>query len=142
VVVLSPAPHGAVGEKRARVEPPRARGRRVRDACDSHWRGGAERGGRGVAELARVVAAPAFERAIWKARAGVEAATGNSSGPGDSGDCHGRRGVGRGPVAELARVVQPPAPQRSVVEARTGVEGAGFDGGGRADSSGCELLDL
>src|SRR5579859_5270397 len=117
LLVVAPAPQGAVGADGARVGVPGG------DAGPSSRCGGGDLLGQilvGVvtdAELARVVPAPAPQRAVGAGGAGVGAASGGDAGPSSrcgGGDLLGQILVGVVADAELAQGVVAPAPQGGV----------------------------
>ena len=122
MVVVAPAPQRAVGLARAGVEVPCGDlGHKGAKRAHLHRRGLVARGA--VTELALEVQAPAPERAVGLARAGVANPCGDLSHQGAKRAHLHRRGlVARGAVAELAVDVAAPAPQRAVGLTRAGVE--------------------
>ena len=114
------------------------------NAGDGHGSCGHPRGRGRVAELAFTVSPPALQRAVGKARAGVEAAARDLSRARDSSNRRrsGVGGTGERPVAELAVVVQPPAAQSSIQKKRALVKDPSFDRGSGVDSGRRKLLSL
>ena len=133
-VVLSPAPHRAVGQHRARVGAPAADGGGTGDAAHRHRRGRIRVGP--VAELRVAVPSPAPQRAVPQHRAGVIGPGREGGGAGDAAHGHrlGGSGIGGGAVPELPFAVLAPAPHRGVREQRTRVSipGREADGAGEA----------